>query len=68
MKAVGHAVAELHQCGGAGLDVGGIEHGEVAAVLPRAPHHGEQPAIAFGCIARSLDETGSEMVSPAGSR
>src|SRR5207248_1398991 len=32
VKTVGHAVAELHQRDGAGLDIGGVEHGEVAAV------------------------------------
>ena len=68
VKAVGHAVAELHQRDGAGFDVGGVEHREVAAVLPRAPDHREQPAVAFrGILARSTN-TGSEMVSPAGSR
>src|SRR3954453_9611205 len=56
VKTVGHAMAELHQRDGAGLDISGIEHGEVAAVLPRAPDHRHQPAIAFRRIFRPLDE------------
>lgn len=56
MEAVGDAVAELHQGRRAGLDVGGIEHGEIAAVLPCAPNHREQPAVAFGGILGSFDE------------
>src|SRR3954447_22240239 len=56
VKTVGHAMAELHQRDGAGLDISGVEHGEVAAVLPRAPDHRQQPAIAFRGILRPLDE------------
>src|SRR3954467_12310301 len=56
VKTVGHAMAELHQRDGAGLDILGIEHGEGAAVLPRAPDHRHQPAIAFRRIFRPLDE------------
>ena len=49
MKAIRHAVGEMHQRDGAGLDIGRIEHGEVAAVLPRAIDHREQQQMRESC-------------------
>jgi hypothetical protein len=37
VKAVGHAMAEMHQRHGAGFDILGVENSEIAAVLLRAP-------------------------------
>src|SRR5215217_1058949 len=37
VKAIRHAVAEMHQRDGAGFDILRIEHRKIAAVLPRAP-------------------------------
>src|ERR1700737_4770237 len=56
VESIGHAVAEMHQRRRAGLDIARIEHREIAGVGPRAPHHGEQPAVAFGCVLLALDE------------
>src|SRR5436190_3466012 len=56
MKSIGHAVAEMHQRGGTCFDVLRVEHRKVAAVLARAPHHREQPAVALSCILAALDK------------
>src|SRR5579863_5791238 len=58
VKTIGHAVAEMHQRNGTGLDVGRVENGELADVLGRAPHRREQPAVALGGVLGSLDEHG----------
>ena len=50
MKAIGYAVAQIHERHRTILDVGRVENGEVAAVLACAIDHGQQPAVAFGGI------------------
>ena len=49
-------MAELHQRHRTGLDIGGVEHRKVAAILARAPDHRQQPAVAFGGILAAVDE------------
>ena len=49
-------MAEMHQRDGTGLDVLRVEDGEIAAVLPRAPDHREQPAVALGGVLAALDK------------
>src|SRR5580700_6637381 len=56
MKAVGHAMGEMHERDGAGFDIGAVEHREVAAVFTCAIDHGEQPAVAFGGVLAALDK------------
>ena len=41
VKAVGHPMPELHQRHRAGLDVGGVEDREIAAVFARPPDRGQ---------------------------
>ena len=68
VKAVGHAMAEMHQRDGPRLDILRVEHREIAAILPRAPHRRQQPAVAFGGVSAAFDEHRLGIVSPAGSR
>src|SRR6266404_7890258 len=56
VKAVGNAMAELHQRYGTGFDIGGVEHREIAAVFARAPDHRQQPAVALGGLIVAGDE------------
>src|SRR6266446_7492846 len=56
VKAVGNAMAELHQRYGSDFHVGGVEYREIAAVFTRAPDHGQEPAVALGCIIATRDE------------
>src|SRR6202011_5306098 len=56
VKAVGHAMAEMHQRHRAGYDIPSVEHRKVAAVFPRAPDRRQQPAVALGGISTALDE------------
>ena len=50
MKAVGHAMAEMHQRDGTCFDIPGVEHGKVAAVPERKDSNA-------GDIARSDSST-----------
>src|ERR1700726_4997998 len=54
VKAVGHAVAEMNQCDGAGLDVGRVEDREVAAVLARAPDPRHKEPVPPGFLVLAL--------------
>ena len=68
MESIGHTMAEMYQRHRAGVDVLRIEDREIVAVLPArqtAASSQPQPSAASGL--RSTN-TGSEMVSPAGSR
>ena len=56
MEPVRHPVRQLHPRHRAGGDIGGVEHGEIAAVVAAAPDHGEQPAAAFRGVAVAGDE------------
>src|SRR5207247_4664145 len=56
VEAVGHAMAEMHQRDGTGFDILRVEHGKIAAVLPRAPDRGKQPAIALGGVSAAFDK------------
>src|SRR6266851_6839426 len=56
VKAVGHPMSQLHQRGGTGFDVGGVEDREIAAIFPRPPDHRQQPAVALGRIVAARDE------------
>src|ERR1700761_7766268 len=56
VESVGHAMAEMHQCRRAGLDVTRVEHRKIAGVAARAPDHRKQPAVAFGGVLVALDE------------
>src|SRR6266705_6510535 len=56
MKSIGNPMPELHQGDGAGLDVGGVEYREIAAVFAAAPNRGQQPAVALGGIVAAGDE------------
>src|SRR5882757_4588320 len=56
VESIGHAMAEMHQRRRTCLDIGGVEDGEVAAVLAGAPHHREQPAVALGGVTAARDE------------
>src|SRR6266568_8282708 len=56
MKSIGNPMPELHQGDGAGLDVGGVEYREIAAVFAAAPDRGQQPAVTLGGIAAAGDE------------
>ena len=51
-------MAEMHERRRAALDILRIEHRKIATVLPRAPDHREQPAVALGGILAALDEDG----------
>ena len=54
MKSIRHAMAEMHQRDGAGFDIPGIEHRQIAAVFPRAPDRRYQPAVTLGSICAAL--------------
>src|ERR1700704_3369452 len=56
MKTIGNAMAKMHQRDGAGLDISGIEYRKIAAVFPRAPDRGEQPAVAFRGVGAAFDK------------
>ena len=56
MKSIGDSMSELHQGDRAGLDIGGVEYREIAAVFAAAPDRGQQPAVALGGILAALDE------------
>ena len=57
VKTVGHAMAEMHQRDRTRLDIAGVEHSQIAAVLSRAPDRREQPAVAFGWPRRRARRT-----------
>src|SRR5205814_9101387 len=56
VKAIRHAMAEMHQRDGTCFDVLRVEHREIAAILLRAPDRREQPAIPLGGVSAALDE------------
>src|SRR5947208_16588434 len=56
VKAIRHAMAEMHQRDGTCFDVLRVEHREIAAILLRAPDRREQPAIALGGVSPAFDE------------
>src|SRR5260370_35831796 len=56
MKSIGDSMSELHQGDGAGLDVGGVEYREIAAVFAASPDRGQQPAVTLGGIVSAGDE------------
>src|SRR5205085_1744126 len=56
MKTVGNAMAKMHQGDRPGRDIGGVEHLEIAAVLPRAPDCRQLPAIGLRRIIAARDE------------
>src|SRR5256885_5359273 len=56
LKAIRHAMAEMHQRDGTCFDVLRVEHREIAAILLRAPDRREQPAIALGGVSPAFDE------------
>src|SRR5579871_1915399 len=56
VKAVRHAVAEMHQRERACRDISGIEHREVADIVAGAPDHGEDKAVAFRRLVVAGDE------------
>src|SRR5712671_297186 len=58
MKTIGNAMAKMHQRDRAGLDISGIEYRKIAAVFPRAPDRGEQPAVAFRGVGAAFDKAG----------
>ena len=45
VESVGDASLELNQRRRARLDIGRVEHREIAAVLPRPPDHRQQPTL-----------------------
>ena len=56
VKAVGHAMAEMHQRHRTRFDIFGVEHREIAAVFTRAPDHGQKPAVGLGGIIATRNE------------
>src|SRR5687767_7523668 len=56
VKSVGDPVRQLHQCHRTCLDIGGVEHREIAAVFAGAPDGREQPAVSFRRVPATLDE------------
>ncbi len=56
MKPVGHPMRQLHQRDGAGLDIPGIEHRQIAAVFAAAVNSSEHPAIALGRVVAPCHE------------
>src|SRR6202521_2873692 len=72
VKAVGYAMAELHQRHRTCFDIAGVEDGEIAAVFARAPYRGQQPAVALGGLVVAGDEdrlrnriAGGQQILPA---
>ena len=56
VESIGHASLELNQRRRARLDIGRVEHREIAAVLPRTPDHRQQPTLAFFSIVAALNK------------
>jgi hypothetical protein len=56
VESVGDASLELNQRRRARLDIGRVEHREIAAVLPRPPDHRQQPTLAFGSIVAAFNK------------
>src|SRR3984957_18024581 len=58
VEAVGNPMSQLHQRDGAGLDIGRIEHRQVAAVFAPTVNDGQEPAAALAGSVSTRDKYG----------